>query len=64
MPGLPLQHTGDKPFRALHILLIPLAQLRLEDVLFYMDTVTHAKQRTSHDDQQTQSVRQAEPQSE
>ena len=56
MPGLPLQHKGDKPFRAPHILLIPLAQLRLEDVLFYMDTVTHAKQRTSHNDEQTQPV--------
>jgi len=64
VPGLQLQHKGDKPFRAPHILLIPLAQLRLEDVLFYMDTVTHAKQRTSHNDEQTQPVCQAESQSE
>jgi hypothetical protein len=64
VPGLQLQHKGDKPFRAPHILLIALAQLRLEDVLFYMDTVTHAKQRTSHNDEQTQPVRQAESQSE
>ena len=63
-PSMPLQHKGDEPFRAPHILLIPLAQLRLEDVLFYMDTVTHAKQRTSHNDEQTQPVRQAESQSE
>jgi len=64
VPGLPLQHKGDKPFRAPHILLIALAQLRLEDMLFYMDTVTHAKQRTSHNDERTQPVRQAESQSE
>lgn len=40
------------------------SQLRLEDVLFYMDAVTHAKQRASHDDEQTQPVCQAESQSE
>lgn len=30
----PLQHKGDEPFRAPHILLIPLAWMHLEDVLF------------------------------
>ena len=35
--------------------------MRLQDVLFHMDTVTEAKQRTSHQDQQTQPVRRAEP---
>jgi len=63
--GLPLQHKGDDPFRALHILLIALAQVRFEDAFFYMDTVAQAKQRTSHDDEQTQPVvRQAESKSE
>ena len=45
--------------------MIALAQVLLEDALFYMDTVAEAKQRTSHDDEQTQPVvRQAESKSE
>ena len=52
----PLQHKGDEPFRAPHIFLILQAQMLLEDVLFHMDTVALANQRTSHKDQQTQPV--------
>jgi len=63
-PRTPLQHKGDEPFRAPHILLISLAEMLLQDVLFHMDTVAEAKQRTSHKDQQTQTVRRAEPKSE
>ncbi|HEY4033435.1 MAG TPA: hypothetical protein VGL94_05670 [Ktedonobacteraceae bacterium] len=62
--GLPLQHKGDEPFRVPHIFLIPLAQMFLEDALFHTDTVAQANQRTSHDDKQTQPVRQAESKSE
>ena len=60
-PCLALQDKGDEPFCAPHVLLIPLAQLLLQDVLFHMDTVAQADQRTSHQDQQTQPVRRAEP---
>jgi hypothetical protein len=63
-PSIPLQHKGDEPFRAPHILLIPLAQVLLEDALFHADTVAEADQRTSHKDQQTQPVGIAEPKSE
>ena len=62
---MPLQHKGDEPFRASHILLILLAQLLLEDMLFHPDTITETNERTSHDDEQTQPVvRQAESKSE
>ena len=44
---LPLQHKGDEPFRASHILLIALAQTLLEDALFYMDAVREASRRTA-----------------
>jgi hypothetical protein len=60
-PCLPLQDKGDEPFCAPHVLLIPLAQMLLQDVLFHMDTVAQTKQRTSHQDQQAQPVRRAEP---
>ncbi len=63
-PCTPLQHKGDEPLRAPHILLIPQAQVLLEDMLFHMDTVAQAKQRTSHQGQQTQPVGRAEPKSE
>lgn len=63
-PCTPLQHKGDEPFRAPRILLIPQAQVLLEDMLFHMDTVAQAKQRTSHQGQQTQPVGRAEPKSE
>ncbi len=63
-PSIPLQHKGDEPFRAPHILLIPQAQVLLEDMLFHMDTVAQAKQRTSHQGQQTQPVGRAESTSE
>src|SRR5579884_2826924 len=64
-PCLLLEHKGDEPFRAPHILLIALAQMLLEDAFFYMDTVAEAKQRTAHHDKQTQPVvRQAESKSE
>ena len=62
--GLSLQDKGDESFCVPHVLLIPLAQLHLEDMLFHPDTVTETNQRTSHDDEQTQPVRQAEPKSE
>jgi hypothetical protein len=60
-PCLPLQYKGDEPFCALHIFLIRLAQMRLQDVLFHMDTVAQANQHTPHQDQQTQPVRRVEP---
>ncbi len=64
-PCFPLQHKRNEPFRAPHILLIALAQMLLEDALFYMDTVAETNERTSHDDEQTQPVvRQAESKSE
>lgn len=59
-----LQDKGDEPFCAPHVRLIPLAQMLLQDVLFHMDTVTQADQRTPHQDQQTQPVRTAESKSE
>ena len=63
-PGIPLYYKGDEPFRAPHILLIPLAQMLLQDALFHTDTVAEANQRASHNDQQTQPVSIAESKSE
>ena len=54
--SLDLDYEGDEPFCALHVLLISLAQLLLEDLLFHMDTIAQADQRASHHDQQTQPV--------
>ena len=64
-PCLLLEHKGDEPFRAPHIVLIALPQMLLEDMLFHPDTITETEKSTSHDDEETQPViRQAESQSE
>lgn len=59
-----LQYKRDEPFRALHILLIRLAQMLLQDTLFHMDTVAQANQHTPHQGQQTQPVGRAKSKSE
>lgn len=38
-PGFLLEHKRDEAFRALHILLVALAEMRFEDALFHMDAV-------------------------
>jgi hypothetical protein len=63
-PSIPLHHKGDEPFRAPHILLVPQAYVLPEDVLFHMDTLAQAKQRTSQQGQQIQPVGRAESKSE
>src|SRR6266567_2762776 len=59
-----LQHKGDEPFRAPHVLLISLTQMFLEDALFHMDTIAESSQRTPHQGQQTQPVGRAESEAE
>ncbi len=51
-PCLLLEHKGDEPFRAPHIVLIALPQMLLEDMLFHPDTIAKTEKSTSYDDEE------------